>query len=74
MRKFGPSRGEILFRLWASVAGLVLLAGALLLRGLPGGPAMFEIVAIAGAFFGGTLIWSLRILRKSRHDDDAPGV
>lgn len=51
MSKFGPSRSEIKFRLYASLAGLALLIGAIAYRGLPRGPAMFEIVGIAGAFF-----------------------
>ena len=70
MKKFGPSRGEIRFRLWASVAGLAFLAGALLFRGLPTGPAMIEVVGIAGAFFGGTFVWSLRQLRARDRGED----
>lgn len=70
MSKFGPSRAEIKFRLWASLAGLALLAVALLVGGLPMGPAAFEIIAIAGAFFGGTFIWSLVKLRKRPPESD----
>jgi hypothetical protein len=69
MSKFGPTRSEIKFRLWTSLAGLALLLTALLLRGVPSGPAMFEVVGIAGAFFGGTFIWSLRKLRQKDDDD-----
>ena len=65
MSKFGPSRSEIKFRLCASLA---LLAAALAFRGLPSGPAMFEVVGIAGAFFGGTLVWSVVKLRKTGKD------
>ena len=64
MSKFGPSRSEIRFRLFASVAGLAMLIAAVAIRGIPRGPAMFEVVGIAGAFFGGTLIWSLLKLRQ----------
>jgi hypothetical protein len=71
MRKYGPSRSEIKFRLWASLAGLAFLLAALLLRGVPSGPAMFEVVGIAGAFFGGTFIWSLH---KLRQEDDEDGL
>ncbi len=71
MSKFAPSRAEIMFRLWASVAGLTLLLGAIAFRGLPRGPAMFEVVGIAGAFFGGTLVWSILKLRRLKHDDSA---
>ena len=69
MSKFGPSRSEIRFRLFVSLAGLVLLLGAIAFRGLPRGPAMFEVVGIAGAFFGGTLVWSLIKLRRLARDD-----
>lgn len=62
--KFGPSRKEIVFRLRVSIAGLALLIAAVLYRGMPKGPAMFEVIGIAGAFFGGTLIWSILKLRK----------
>jgi hypothetical protein len=66
MSKFGPSRSEIRFRLWASIAGLAFLIVAVMLRGPPSGIAMFEVVAIAGAFFGGTLIWSIVKLRGGK--------
>ena len=69
MSKFGPSRSEIKFRLFVSLAGLALLVGAIAFRGLPRGPAMFEVVGIAGAFFGGTLIWSLMKLRRMTRED-----
>jgi len=28
------------------------------MRGLPSGPALFEVVGFGGAFFGGSAIWS----------------
>lgn len=70
MAKFGPSRAEVKFRLWVSIAGLGLLALALLLGGLPLGPAAFEVIAIAGAFFGGTFVWSVLKLRKGDQTSD----
>lgn len=72
MSKFGPPRSEIEFRLYASIAGLVMLIAAIAFRGLPTGPAMFEVVGIAGTFFGGTLGWSLLKLRgmDETTDDD----
>lgn len=70
MTRYGPSRSELKFRLWVSVAGLAMLVGALLFRGLPTGPAMFEIVGITGAFFGGTLLWTLRQLLKQSGGED----
>ena len=69
--KFGPSRKELKFRLYASLAGLVMLVTAIGLRGLPKGPAMFEVIGIAGAFFGGTFIWALVKLRNGNDDDGA---
>ena len=75
MSKFGPSRSEIMFRLYASVAGLAMLIAAVAFRGMPRGPAMFEVVGIAGAFFGATLIWSLLKLRQMNNStDDEDGL
>lgn len=61
-QRFGPTRGELKFRLVFSIAGLSLMVFALTHRGLPSGPGIFEIVGMAGLFFGGTAIWSLRRL------------
>ncbi|AVL54030.1 hypothetical protein CEP88_16455 [Roseobacter denitrificans] len=71
MSKFDPPRSELMFRLWVSVLGLLMLAGAVTYRGWPSGLAMFEVIVIAGGFFGGTLIWTLRKLRKHK-DTDRP--
>lgn len=54
----GPGRGELIFRLCFSLAGLGLLAVAVAVRGMPRGPALFEVFGIAGLFFVGTAIWS----------------
>jgi len=70
MSKFGPSRSEIKFRMYVSLIGLALLVAALVFRGLPTGPAMIEVVGIAGAFFGGTLIWSIVKLRSLSKSED----
>lgn len=50
--RFGPTRGELWVWLWISAGGLGLLAVALTLRGLPTGPALVEVVGIAGLVFG----------------------
>lgn len=71
MSKFDPPRSELKFRLWVSIAGLLMLLGAVIYRGFPNSLAMFEVILIAGAFFGGTLVWTLRKLRKR---DDADGL
>jgi xanthosine utilization system XapX-like protein len=67
--KYGPSRGELKFRLAASLGGLALMVVALVYRGVPTGPAFVEVVGIAGLFFGGTAIWSgWRLLKRGRED------
>lgn len=67
MNRFGPTRGELKFRLAFSLFGLAALAGALIYRGLPQGPAMFEIIAIAGTFFGGSAGWTTWKLIRRDH-------
>ncbi|WP_187430548.1 hypothetical protein ROLI_036790 [Roseobacter fucihabitans] len=69
MSKYGPSKKELRFRLAFSVAGLLLLCAALAYRGMPQGVAMFETIGIAGAFFGGTLIWTLKKLVRKEYSD-----
>ena len=66
-RKFGPTRGELWFRLGFSLLGLAALGVAVTLRGLPSGPAMAEIGFIAGGFFIGSTIWSARRLILRLH-------
>jgi xanthosine utilization system XapX-like protein len=67
--RFGPTRGELKFRLVFSIAGLGLMVFALTHRGLPSGPGIFEIVGMGGVFFGGTAIWTLRRLLMAPKDD-----
>jgi len=50
--RFGPTRGELWFWLALSVGGLAFLALALVLRGLPTGPAIAEVVGLALLVFG----------------------
>ncbi|GFE49734.1 hypothetical protein So717_14870 [Roseobacter cerasinus] len=69
MSKYGPSRKELKLRMIVSAGGLLLLTVALALRGLPKGPAMFEVIGIAGVFFGGTFLWSLKNLLRRDHPD-----
>lgn len=62
--KYGPTRGELWFRLLFSLAGLCLLGVAVAYRGIPSGPALVEVIGVAGLFFGGTAIWAaIRLLR-----------
>jgi hypothetical protein len=67
--KFGPTRSDLRFRLAVSLGGLALLAVALVHRGIPQGPAFFEVIGVAGAFFGGTAIWAIRKLVKGEYSD-----
>lgn len=64
--KFGPSRGELWFRLCAGLAGLALLTVAITARGMPSGPALVEVLGFGGLFFGGTVVWSAWQLWKQR--------
>ncbi|MBV0913401.1 hypothetical protein [Anianabacter salinae] len=73
MGKYGPGRGEILFRLVFSLAGLVFMAVAFVLVGLPQGPAFAEVGIIAGGFFLGTAIWSARALMRAAPDTGSDG-
>lgn len=65
-RMFGPTRGELWFRLAFSLVGLCLMLAAIRYRGAPQGIALVEVIGIAGAFFGGTAIWSAWKLWRSR--------
>lgn len=67
MKKFGPTRGELIFRLVFSLAGLAMLGVLLAVRGLPEGPGLVEVVGLAGAFFGGTVVLSIRALLRRDH-------
>ena len=68
-RRYGPSRGDLMFRTCFAAAGLALTLAAVLFRGLPQGPGGWEAIIIAIVFFGGTLIWSLRRLLRGDHPD-----
>ncbi len=69
MTKFAPTAAELKFRLAFSLAGLGLIAGALIYRGLPTGPAFVEVMIFSTAFFGGTAVWTIRKLIKGEHSD-----
>lgn len=69
MNKFGPSKKELKFRLYVSIGGLAFMAAAVAYRGMPQGPAMFETLGIAGVFFGGTFLWTLRKLIRKDYSD-----
>jgi hypothetical protein len=62
--KYGPTRGELKFRLVFSVFGFALTLVALFAHGVPSAPALFEVLGISGLFFGGTAVWSARRLMR----------
>ncbi|MCR9126353.1 MAG: hypothetical protein NXH82_09500 [Rhodobacteraceae bacterium] len=67
--RHAPSRSELKLRLLFSMGGLALLGAALVYRGIPAGPALFEVIGVAGLFFGGTAVWTLKKLIKREHSD-----
>lgn len=67
MSKYGPSRGDLKFRLGFSVAGLALMVFAIAYRGLPTTAGGWEAIGIASLFFGGTFVWTLRKLLRGDH-------
>jgi hypothetical protein len=69
MKKFGPSKSELKFRVGVGVFGLAMLGGALAYRGLPSSAGGWEAIIIAGLFFGGTLVWTIRKLRRGDYSD-----
>lgn len=62
----GPTRNELWFRLIFSLCGLALLVVTVMVRGISNSAALVEVVGIAGAFFGGTAIWSALKLARQR--------
>jgi hypothetical protein len=61
--KYRPDRKELWFRFVVSLVGLALMAVAITRHGVQG-IAWVEIVLFAGAFFGGSALWSaLRLWR-----------
>lgn len=64
MSKFGPSRGELKFRLCMGLLICGLLVAAVFEKGMPTGLVGVELFVIAGAFGVGSVVWSLWKLRK----------
>lgn len=67
--RFGPTRGELWFRLVVSVAGLALVGVAVAIRGIPSGPGLIEVLAIPLLLFGGTIFFAARKLIRRDHPD-----
>lgn len=66
MSKYGPTRGEWIFRLVFSLVGLAFIGVLFAVRGVPKGPGLVEVVGIAGVFFAGTVIMAIRALLRGR--------
>lgn len=64
--RFGPTRGELWFWLWVSAGGFGLMAVALGVRGIPEGPAIAEVVGLAGVVFG--YLGGRSVKRLVRHE------
>jgi len=65
MSKFGPSRGELKFRLCMGLLICGLLVAALFVHGVPRGLVGVELFVFAGAFGVGSVLWSLWKLYKT---------
>jgi len=66
--KYGPTRGEFLFRFWTSIGALALCGVALSIRGVQINMVTMELGVIAFAFLGGSAAhaaWHLWV-RKDR--------
>lgn len=49
--RYGPTRGELWFWLFASAFGLGFMTLAFVYRGLPGGPALVELLGLPVILF-----------------------
>jgi xanthosine utilization system XapX-like protein len=65
--KYAATRGELLFWLVISLLGLCMMIAVLVKRGIPSGPALFEVVALPSVFLGYLLIRSVKRLIRREH-------
>lgn len=68
-QKYGPSRGELIFRLVFSSIGFVVLVVALVAQGLDG-LAWLEVGLFGGLFLGGSAVWSAWQLMRAHREGD----
>ncbi len=68
MTYFGPTRGDMKFRLTVSITGLVLLVVAVALRGLPSETQYAQLVALAMVFLIASAWISARGLGRLKDD------
>ncbi|MBC6407625.1 MAG: hypothetical protein GDA40_05575 [Rhodobacteraceae bacterium] len=62
-------KSELKLRLWIGLGGLALTIFAIFYRGIPQGPVPFEVLGVAGLFFGGSAIWTARKLIRGEYSD-----
>ena len=69
MPHYGPTRGELWFRVLVSLAGLAMVSAMVAVRGVPTGPGLVEALGIPLLLFGGTAIWCGRKLIVRDHPE-----
>jgi hypothetical protein len=67
--KYAASRGELKIWLVLSTLGLALVGAILVKRGLPSGPAFFEVVLLPTVFLGWVFARSVKRLLRHEHPD-----
>lgn len=65
--KYAATRGELQFWLVISLIGLGMMIAVLVKRGIPPGPALFEVVALPSVFLGYLFIRSIKRLIRREH-------
>jgi hypothetical protein len=65
--KYAATRGELRFWLIISLLGLCMMIVVLVKRGIPSGPALFEVVALPSVFLGYLFIRSVKRLIRREH-------
>ena len=68
MTYFGPSRGEMKFRLTISLTGLILVVIAVAMRGLPGEAVNAQLGALAVVFLIGSAWNSARGMQRMKDE------
>jgi hypothetical protein len=65
--RYGPTRGELWFWLWVSLFGIGLIGVAVGVRGIPEGPALFEVIGLPVLLFSYLLGRSVKRLIRREH-------
>ncbi|MEM6577424.1 MAG: hypothetical protein AAF678_02950 [Pseudomonadota bacterium] len=67
MNKYGPSRGELRFRLIVGLLGVTLTLGAAVYIKSTSGAHLGELLVVGLGFFGGTAVHAGWTLHKADH-------